>query len=86
MTTTDSLQIYPDYYNSPDECALFDKNYNKESNNPRYKNFKQIHFTCGDEDQFYKYLCNENGNENPIEKIEDNLFYDYNIVELERFS
>ena len=79
MTTTDSLQIYPDYYNSPDECALFDKNYNKESNNPRYKNFKQIHFTCGDEDQFYKYLCNENGNENPIEKIEDNLFYDYNI-------
>lgn len=75
MTTTSSFQKYPDYYNSTEECNLFSKNYNKEPSNPRYKNFKQVHFTAGDEEQFQKYICNNNGNELSVEITEDNLFY-----------
>ena len=75
MTTTSSFQKYPDYYNSIEDCNLFIKNYNKESTNPRYKNFKQVHFTAGDEDQFQKYICNQNGNDTQVEISEDNLFY-----------
>ena len=76
MTTTSSFQKYPDYYNSIEECNLFCKNYNKQPSNPRYKNFNQVHFTAGDEDQFQKYICNKNGNEILVEITkEDNLFY-----------
>jgi len=74
MTTTSSFQKYPDYYNSIEDCNLFMKNYNKESTNPRYKNFKQVHFTAGDEDQFKKYICNQNGNDTQVEISNDNLF------------
>lgn len=74
MTTTSSFQKYPDYYNSIEDCDLFIKNYNKEATNPRYKNFKQVHFTAGDEEQFQKYLCNQNGNGTQVEII-DNLFF-----------
>ena len=74
MTTTSSFQKYPDYYNSIEDCNLFVKNYNKESSNPRYKNFKQTHFTAGDEEQFRKYICKENGNEKNVD-VKDNLFY-----------
>ena len=79
MTTTSSFQKYPDYYDSPEECNLFIKNYNKEPSNPRYKNFKQVHFTAGDEEQFQKYICNNNGNEIPVEITEDNLFYNNSL-------
>lgn len=79
MTTTSSFQKYPDYYNSPEECNLFTKNYNKEPSNPRYKNFKQVHFTAGDEEQFQKYICNNNGNEISVEITDDNLFYNNSL-------
>ena len=54
MATTSSFQKYPDYYNSIEDCNMFVKNYNKEPTNPRYKNFRQVHFTAGDEEQFQK--------------------------------
>ena len=76
MTTTSSFQKYPDYYNTVEECNLFSKNYNKEVSNPRYKNFKQVHFTAGDEEQFQKYICDKNGDETPVEINKDNLFCD----------
>lgn len=50
MTTTDHLQLQPDYYISsepPPKLYI--------SNNPRYKNFTQIHFTAGDEQQFQNH-------------------------------
>ena len=55
---------------------LFSKNYNKEGSNPRYKNFKQVHFTAGDEEQFHRYICNKNGDGKPVEINKDNLFCD----------
>ena len=79
MTTTSSFQKYPDYYNSIEDCNLFIKNYNKEATNPRYKNFKQVHFTAGDEEQFQKYICNQNGNDTQVEIADDNLFCKYSL-------
>ena len=55
MTTTSFLQKYPDYYLTFKDCDNYNKNYNKEQSNNRYKNFTQIHFTAGDEDQFNMY-------------------------------
>ena len=79
MATTSSFQKYPDYYNSIEDCNMFVKNYNKEPTNPRYKNFRQVHFTAGDEEQFQKYICNKNGNEIPVEITNDNLFYEQKL-------
>ena len=79
MTTTSSFQKYPDYYNSIEDCNLFIKNYNKEATNPRYKNFKQVHFTAGDEEQFQKYICNQNGNDTQVEITDDNLFCNHSL-------
>jgi hypothetical protein len=58
---TDSLQTYPDYYY---EEPLSQE---KKNNNPRYKFFKQNHYTAGDEDQFMEFWNIENSN-NDIKK------------------
>ena len=82
MTTTLSFQKYPDYYDSYEDVDVFNKNYNKKQSNPRYKNFTQINFTAGDEDQFNKYKYDKNNeNEILVDKIliNDNLFLEYKI-------
>ena len=82
MTTTSSLQKYPDYYHSLEDCINFCKNYNKEQSNYRYKNFTQVNFTAGDEEQFQKYRYDKN-NKNEINvnniDIKDNLFLNYKL-------
>ena len=82
MTTTSLFQKYPDYYNSQEECIEFQKNYNKEKSNPRYKNFKQINFTAGDEEQFNKYKYDKNNKEEILVediKLSNNLFLEYKL-------
>jgi hypothetical protein len=73
-TTTSFFQIYPDYYTSIEECEKFIKNYDKESSNLRYKNFKQTHFTAGDEEQFESYRHNKNSSNKEVNINVDNLF------------
>ncbi|NDE15023.1 hypothetical protein EBZ80_08850 [bacterium] len=46
--STDRFQTYPDY-------ALRAETLVKKNNNPRYKFFRQNHFTAGDEDQFLEW-------------------------------
>lgn len=58
-TTTEIFQVNPDYYTSADECAAMERK--KANTNPRYKFFKQTHFTAGDTDQFDKYRDATNG-------------------------
>ncbi len=76
MTTTTSIfNVKPDFYDSKDECLKGSKEI--DQTNPRYKNFKQAHFTAGDEEQFEYYR--DATNSNPcIKKIslKDNLFKD----------
>lgn len=57
MTTTENLQIKPDYYLTLDDC----KNSVKENivTNERY-NYTHTHFTAGDIDQFEKYVDRTN--------------------------
>ena len=62
MSTTQHLQIYPDYYNNRDKCKSWKK---KVFTNPRYKNFNQTHFTAGDREQFDVYKHSKN-NPTPI--------------------
>lgn len=84
MSTTSLFQKYPDYYNSHEECVLFEKNYNKEKSNPRYKNFKQINFTAGDEEQFNNYKYEKNNIDETLVvdiKLDNNLFLEYKIFE-----
>ena len=60
MSTTNHFQKHPDYYDSQEECI---KNAKLETQtNPRYSNFKQTHFTAGDEEQFEEYRDATNGN------------------------
>jgi hypothetical protein len=59
MTTTSHLQQKPDYYSSIQECV--DSKNIQINTNPRYIQFKQTHFTAGDEEQFQKYRDTTNG-------------------------
>ena len=59
MASTAQFQVKPDFYTSKEEC---DKNSRERINtNPRYKYFNQIHFTAGDEEQFYQYKDSTTG-------------------------
>ena len=78
MTTTDHFQKLPDYYTSLKDCAEF--KWKKERTNPRYKHFKQRHFTAGDKDQFYEYRNMTNGQIYiPEINLESNKYKDINI-------
>ena len=82
MTTTTSLfQKKSDYYNSKKESIESLKV--KVQTNPRYKNFKQTHFTVGDEEQFHEYRYEKNGNKEEDIFMFNNLFChkNYNIWE-----
>lgn len=59
MATTHMFQKKPDYYTSKEDCVLSLKH--KVNTNPRYTNFKQTHFTAGDEEQFETYRDPSNG-------------------------
>jgi hypothetical protein len=78
MTTTSHFQKKPDYYTTPDECSK--ANRIKIVSNPRYNEFKQTHFTAGDEDQFQEYRDQSNGEVCiPRIKLENNIFADVNL-------
>ena len=75
MTNTANFQQKPDFYLSEEQCIASLRE--KYQTNIRYKNFTQTHFTAGDEDQFYTYQKQENGNicmENI--SLENNVFND----------
>ena len=59
MTTTQEFQRKPDYYDSLE--ASIQGSRQREQTNPRYRNFKQTHFTAGDEEQFQRYRDERNG-------------------------
>lgn len=60
MTTTEHLDNGSDYFPSKNDCVKFLQQ--RVQTNPRYKNFKQAKFTCGDEEQFQQYRDASNGN------------------------
>ena len=60
MTTTTHFQKTPEYYKTIEECNIAKRKKNIQTN-PRYKNFKQTHFTAGDEDQFEEFRDMSNG-------------------------
>lgn len=75
MTTTKAFQIKPDFYTTVESCNRgADKKTNIQTN-PRYKYFRQTHFTAGDEEQFQQYR--DETNENiciPNISLDTNLF------------
>ena len=66
---TDAMQSYPDFFVQPP----VDVQLVKKNNNPRYKFFRQNHFTAGDEDQFLEYWDRSIPCEDPIRKHHVNL-------------
>lgn len=78
MTTTSAFQNKPDFYSSKEEC-LNDRD--KQQTNPRYKNFRQTHFTAGDEEQFSQYRDITNG-----DICISNISLDKNIFTKQTFS
>lgn len=53
-------QMLPDFYDTPEQCMAAAKTIPKPTN-PRYSNFRQTHFTAGDEEQFQAYRDPTNG-------------------------
>ena len=56
MTTTAQFQTKPDYFMNTQDCKQ--SKFEDEQTNPRYRDFKQTHFTAGDEEQFQHYRYN----------------------------
>ena len=79
MTTTSQFQSTPDYYKSIDECKEAKKKKNIQSN-PRYKEFKQTHYTAGDEEQFQEFRDMSNGQVCiPDIKMDSNKFNEFDL-------
>ena len=84
MTTTDHLQQNPDFFNSLKECKEFLPGVNT---NKRYKYFKQTHFTAGDEEQFQRYRCEENGSICPKEiSLDKNVFKGFETEDFDKYK
>ena len=54
-TTTSHLQVIPDYFNSIEDSFKLSSYKVRKCSNKRYKYFKQVHYTAGDLQQFFKY-------------------------------
>jgi hypothetical protein len=80
MTTTSKFQKKPDYFSSKEDCIK--SNRVKIMSNPRYKEFKQTHFTAGDNDQFQEYRDSTNGDVciKSI-KLENNVFESFDFTD-----
>ena len=88
MTTTRTFpppQRLPDFYDTPEQCKTAAR-LDKRSLNPRYSNFKQAHFTAGDEEQFQTYRDATNGDVCiPEIDITTNLFADQPFPTWEKY-
>ena len=76
QTTTSHFQKIPNFFNDEKECEKNEQYWNNPQTNPKFKNFKQTHFTAGDKSDFLKYRDMTNGN-NIIDNIsitENNIF------------
>lgn len=87
MTSTDKFQVLPNYYNTVEES----KQRKPVQTNPRYKEFKQTHFTAGEEDQFHEFRNLSNNKVTIItnEEIKNNVFSDMDfssIIEWEKYK
>ena len=63
--------MIPDFYESLEECLK--NRYNTIQTNPRYKNFKQRHYTAGDDQQFF-------------ERFDQIKFKNHSDIELDNFK
>ena len=78
MATTQKYRVKPDYYSTKEECVS--STFKKVNTNPRYKHFKQTHFTAGDTEQFQDHRDFSNGQICiPHISLENNLFRKYNM-------
>lgn len=59
MTTTSHIQKIPDYFPTQEQCVQSIRN--RPQTNLRYRGYNQVHFTCGDEEQFEQYRDYTNG-------------------------
>lgn len=74
MTTTAQFQTKPDYYRNEQDCKE-SKHQEDTQTNPRYRDFKQTHFTAGDENQFQQYRFPKSSSKQPsIINLDGNLF------------
>ena len=69
MPNTDRYQSLPDFFASREEG----KAVVKENTNPRYKFFRQVHFTAGDYEQFLQFWDNSSHEKEEVERLEDSL-------------
>ena len=79
MFTTATFQKRPDFYQSKSACEASMKGPGVQTN-PRYKRFRQTHFTAGDEEQFEAYRDAVNGEPIPKEPtMDNNVFADLEV-------
>jgi hypothetical protein len=68
MTTTSKYLKVKEYFKLDQDGIS-----SREQTNPRYKNFKQVNYTAGDEEQFLQHLIHESGVGSNI-ALDDNLW------------
>ena len=87
MTTTEAFQSKPDFYTTKELCIEGSNKKTDTQTNPRYKYFRQTHFTAGDEEQFQRYRDEINGNVCiPEISLKTNLFTNQPFSEWEKYS
>ena len=62
MTTTSKYLKVKEYFKLTEDGVS-----SRKQTNPRYKNFKQVNYTAGDEEQFLQHLVHGTGTNSGIE-------------------
>ena len=81
MSTTDSYQTIPNYFDTIEECKAASRK--RVNTNKRYVNFFQTQFTAGDPEQFQRHRDFTNGD--PCKKLPDlhsNIFNSDQLFEM----
>ena len=68
MSTTSKYLKVKEYFKLSEDGLS-----SREQTNPRYKNFKQVNYTAGDEEQFLQHLVYESGISSSI-KLDSNIW------------
>jgi hypothetical protein len=74
MTTTDRYLLSKEYYNKDEDISI------RYQTNSRYRNFKQVLYTAGDEEQFTTHISYENGTTKIIDCEKNNIWKDVKVI------
>ena len=68
MSTTEKYIKLQEYYSTTQSSS---KSVERTQTNPRYRNYQQVNYTAGDEEQFFQHISQKNGSTAVVKNLEN---------------